>query len=162
MYFHRQRYLPHCSSRLTPFHRIRTYLNTSVTFRTLFLLPRLKNCLPIARGSSNHPLFISAIMIASDIICNNTYSNSHAVSSTKDPISLKVVEGELPCRMRCKLWTPSPFIADAAHLRYDTAYRPYSLSPSLIACVIDTINDPSTPRSIGGINRTDVLSYHQA
>jgi hypothetical protein len=32
-------------------------------------------CFPAAKGSSGHRLFISAFMIASKIICDNTYSN---------------------------------------------------------------------------------------
>jgi hypothetical protein len=39
------------------------------------LLQRLKTRFPAARGSSGHRLFISAFMIASKIICDDTYSN---------------------------------------------------------------------------------------
>ncbi|KDQ07966.1 hypothetical protein BOTBODRAFT_38408, partial [Botryobasidium botryosum FD-172 SS1] len=53
----------------------RTRLHSSVTFATLFLLNCLKRCFPAARGSSGHRLFISAFMIASKIICDDTYSN---------------------------------------------------------------------------------------
>lgn len=53
----------------------RTRLNASVTFAALFLLQRLKGRFPAARGSSGHRLFISAFMIASKIICDDTYSN---------------------------------------------------------------------------------------
>ena len=52
----------------------RTKLHTSVTFAAL-LLQRLKASLPTARGSSGHRLFISAFMIASKVICDDTYSN---------------------------------------------------------------------------------------
>ncbi|KAJ7865898.1 hypothetical protein B0H14DRAFT_3442703 [Mycena olivaceomarginata] len=37
--------------------------------------PRLKAHFPTARGSSGHRLFISAFMIASKVICDDTYSN---------------------------------------------------------------------------------------
>ncbi|KAG8907268.1 hypothetical protein FRB99_004962 [Tulasnella sp. 403] len=53
----------------------RTRLNPSVTFCALFLLSRLKGRFPAARGSSGHRLFISAFMIASKVICDDTYSN---------------------------------------------------------------------------------------
>ena len=46
-----------------------------VVFSALFLLARLKERFPAARGSSRHRLFISAFMIASKVICNDTYSN---------------------------------------------------------------------------------------
>jgi Cyclin, N-terminal domain len=46
-----------------------------VVFTALFLLARLKERFPAARGSSGHRLFISAFMIASKVICDDTYSN---------------------------------------------------------------------------------------
>ncbi|KAI0343708.1 hypothetical protein BDW22DRAFT_1306918, partial [Trametopsis cervina] len=53
----------------------RTRLHTSVTFAALYLLRRLKARFPAARGSSGHRLFISAFMLASKVICDDTYSN---------------------------------------------------------------------------------------
>ncbi|RDB25261.1 PHO85 cyclin-2 [Hypsizygus marmoreus] len=53
----------------------RTKLHESVTFAALILLQRLKARFPTARGSSGHRLFISAFMIASKVICDDTYSN---------------------------------------------------------------------------------------
>ncbi|KZT36389.1 hypothetical protein SISSUDRAFT_71074 [Sistotremastrum suecicum HHB10207 ss-3] len=53
----------------------RTRLPSSVTFSALYLLSRLKRRFPSARGSSGHRLFISAFMIASKVICDDTYSN---------------------------------------------------------------------------------------
>ncbi|KAK7472472.1 hypothetical protein VKT23_000587 [Stygiomarasmius scandens] len=53
----------------------RTKLHPSVTFASLVLLQRLKARFPTARGSSGHRLFISAFMIASKVICDDTYSN---------------------------------------------------------------------------------------
>ena len=46
-----------------------------MTFAALYLLQRLKARFPAARGSSGHRLFISAFMIASKVICDDTYSN---------------------------------------------------------------------------------------
>jgi len=53
----------------------RTRLHQSVTFSALYLLQRLKARFPAAKGSSGHRLFISAFMLASKIICDDTYSN---------------------------------------------------------------------------------------
>ncbi|KAK7691759.1 hypothetical protein QCA50_005160 [Cerrena zonata] len=53
----------------------RTRLHSSVTFSALFLLQRLKARFPAARGSSGHRLFISAFMLASKVMCDDTYSN---------------------------------------------------------------------------------------
>ena len=53
----------------------RTRLPASVTFAALYLLQRLKARFPAAKGSSGHRLFISAFMLASKIICDDTYSN---------------------------------------------------------------------------------------
>ncbi|KAG2363385.1 hypothetical protein BDR07DRAFT_1450747 [Suillus spraguei] len=52
-----------------------TKLHTSVTFAALVLFQQLKAHFPTAQGSSSHCLFISAFMLASKVICDNTYSN---------------------------------------------------------------------------------------
>ncbi len=41
----------------------------------LFILARLKECFPTTRGSSGRRIFISAFMIASKVICDDTYFN---------------------------------------------------------------------------------------
>ena len=46
-----------------------------VTFASLVFLQQLKACLPTTWESSGHQLFVSAFMLASKVICNNTYSN---------------------------------------------------------------------------------------
>jgi hypothetical protein len=53
----------------------RTKLNTCVVFAALVLLQRLKARFPTAKGSSGHRLFISAYMLASKVLCDDTYSN---------------------------------------------------------------------------------------
>ncbi|KDQ06614.1 hypothetical protein BOTBODRAFT_86484, partial [Botryobasidium botryosum FD-172 SS1] len=53
----------------------RTRLQSSVTFAALFLLDHPKGRFPTTCGSSGHRLFIPAFMIASKIICDDTYSN---------------------------------------------------------------------------------------
>ncbi|KAH6913938.1 alternative cyclin Pcl12 [Coprinopsis sp. MPI-PUGE-AT-0042] len=68
---HAQAKLPH----FVAYALHRTKLHPSVTFASLILLQRLKARFPTARGSSGHRLFISAFMIASKVICDDTYSN---------------------------------------------------------------------------------------
>jgi hypothetical protein len=53
----------------------RTKLPECVVFSALALLQRLKSRFPSAKGSSGHRLFISAFMIASKVMCDDTYSN---------------------------------------------------------------------------------------
>jgi hypothetical protein len=53
----------------------RTKLHSSVTFAALVLFQRLKAHFPTARESSGHFLFVSAFILASEVICDNTYSN---------------------------------------------------------------------------------------
>ncbi|THH16171.1 hypothetical protein EW146_g4417, partial [Bondarzewia mesenterica] len=53
----------------------RTCFHVSITFAALFLLQHLTTRFPAAKGSTGHRLFISAFMIASKIICDDTYSN---------------------------------------------------------------------------------------
>ena len=52
-----------------------TRLTPSVTFAALYLLQRLKTRFIAVHGSSGHRLLISAFMIASKVICDDTYSN---------------------------------------------------------------------------------------
>ena len=53
----------------------RTRLPTAVTYYALLLLKRLKTRYPVARGSSGHRLFIAAFMLASKMLCDDSYSN---------------------------------------------------------------------------------------
>ncbi|KAJ3972998.1 hypothetical protein EV361DRAFT_867271 [Lentinula raphanica] len=53
----------------------RTKLPECVVFSALALLQRLKSRFPSAKGSSGHRLFISAFMISSKVMCDDTYSN---------------------------------------------------------------------------------------
>ena len=54
----------------------RTKLHSLVTSVALVLLQCLKACFPTAHGLSGHHLFLSAFMITSKVICNDTYSNN--------------------------------------------------------------------------------------
>ncbi|KAG2085830.1 uncharacterized protein F5147DRAFT_792396, partial [Suillus discolor] len=53
----------------------RTKIHASVTFAALVLQQQLKECFPTAWGSLGHHLFISTFMLASKVICDDTYSN---------------------------------------------------------------------------------------
>ncbi|KAJ3528730.1 hypothetical protein NMY22_g9286 [Coprinellus aureogranulatus] len=74
-------YPPAATHRRTKLHHFiahalyRAKVHTAVTFATLILLQRLKAHFPTACGSSGHRLFISAFMIASKVMCDDTYSN---------------------------------------------------------------------------------------
>jgi hypothetical protein len=69
----------------------RTKLHASVTFAALVLLQRLKARFPTARGSSGHRLFISAFMIASKVICDDTYSNKSWCIVAQNMFSLREI-----------------------------------------------------------------------
>lgn len=53
----------------------RTKLDPCVTFAALVLLQRLKARYPFATGSSGHRLFISTYMLASKVICEDSFAN---------------------------------------------------------------------------------------
>ncbi|WFD34945.1 ABC-type xenobiotic transporter [Malassezia cuniculi] len=53
----------------------RTRLPVVVSYHALILLKRLKNRYPAARGSSGHRLFIAAYMLASKMVCDDSYNN---------------------------------------------------------------------------------------
>lgn len=67
----------------------RTKLPHFVTLVGLILLQRLKARYPSARGSSGHRLFISAFMIASKVVCDDTYSNQSWCIVAQKMFSLK-------------------------------------------------------------------------
>jgi Cyclin, N-terminal domain len=69
----------------------RTRLPEVVVFTSLFLLARLKERFPAARGSSGHRLFIFAFMIASKVICDDTYSNKSRFIAGQNLYTLKEV-----------------------------------------------------------------------
>src|SRR5260221_12417702 len=55
------------------------WLHTSVTFTVLYLLQCLKARFPAVKGSSGHWLFISAFMLTSKIICDDTSNKSWCI-----------------------------------------------------------------------------------
>ncbi|KAJ6523641.1 hypothetical protein B0H19DRAFT_1345393, partial [Mycena capillaripes] len=66
-------------------------LYQAVTYAALILLQRSKARLPTACGSSGHCLFISAFMIASKVICDNTYSNKSWSIVTQGMFTLREI-----------------------------------------------------------------------
>ncbi|TEB34017.1 hypothetical protein FA13DRAFT_1812031 [Coprinellus micaceus] len=73
-------------------------LHPSVTFAALILLQRLKVHFPTARGSSGHRLFISAFMIASKVICDDTYSNKSWGIAAQGMFPLREIN-QMECKM---------------------------------------------------------------
>ncbi|PKI85929.1 hypothetical protein MVES_000168 [Malassezia vespertilionis] len=67
-----------CTPRLAHFVAYalyRTRLPMTVVYTALLLLLRLKTRYPVARGSSGHRLFISAFMLATKMLCDDSYNN---------------------------------------------------------------------------------------
>ena len=76
----------------------RTRLPESVTYASLFLLQRLKARFSAAKGSSGHRLFISAFMLASKIICDDTYSNKSWCIVAQGMFALREIN-QMECKM---------------------------------------------------------------
>lgn len=97
----------------------RTKLSTSVTFAALVLLQRLKARFPTARGSSGHRLFISAYMIASKVICDDTYSNKSWCIVAQNMFSLREInqmEREMCSYLDWELTVDSPILTNFEHM----------------------------------------------
>lgn len=69
----------------------RTKLHSAVTFSALVLLQRLKARFPSARGSSGHKLFITALMISSKVMCDDTYSNKSWCIAAQSMFTLREI-----------------------------------------------------------------------
>ncbi|KAF6751050.1 hypothetical protein DFP72DRAFT_909176 [Ephemerocybe angulata] len=114
---HSQAELPH----FIAYALYRTKLHPSVTFASLVLLRRLKARFPTARGSSGHRLFISAFMIASKVICDDTYSNKSWSIATQKMFNLREVnqmERELCNYLDWELTVDNPILSN-----FETAVR---------------------------------------
>jgi hypothetical protein len=93
----------------------RTKLHVSVTFAALVLLQRLKARFPTARGSSGHRLFISAFMIASKVICDDTYSNKSWTIVAQGMFTLREInqmEREMCSYLEWELTVDNPILAN--------------------------------------------------
>ncbi|KAG9121254.1 hypothetical protein FRC07_002873, partial [Ceratobasidium sp. 392] len=78
-------------ARIVAYALHRTRPHSSVTFCALYLLSRLKKRFPAARASSGHRLYIFAFMIASKVICDNTYSNKSWCVAVQGMFTLREV-----------------------------------------------------------------------
>jgi hypothetical protein len=93
----------------------RTKLHPSVTIAALVLLQRLKARFPTARGSSGHRLFISAFMIASKVICDDTYSNKSWSIVAQGMFALREVnqmEREMCSYLEWELTVDNPILSN--------------------------------------------------
>ncbi|KAJ7659706.1 hypothetical protein DFH06DRAFT_1402746 [Mycena polygramma] len=69
----------------------RTKLHQAVTYAALVLLQRLKARFPTARAASGHRLFISAFMVASKVICDDSYSNKSWITVAQCLFTLREI-----------------------------------------------------------------------
>ena len=69
----------------------RTRLPVVVSYHALILLKRLKERYPAARGSSGHRLFIAAYMLASKMVCDDSYNNKSWTIVCQGLLSLREV-----------------------------------------------------------------------
>ncbi|KAJ3868293.1 MAG: hypothetical protein NXY57DRAFT_34611 [Lentinula lateritia] len=115
------------------FHR--TKLHESVTFAALALLQRLKARFPTARGSSGHRLFISAFMIASKVICDDTYSNKSWSIVAQGMFTLREInqmEREMCNYLDWELTVDNPILADFTTMvkeDFSSSQGPYPTYP---------------------------------
>lgn len=66
-------------------------MHSTVTFSALVLLQRLKARFPTARGSCGHRLFITAFMISSKVMCDDTYSNKSWCIAAQSMFTLREI-----------------------------------------------------------------------
>ncbi|KDQ13592.1 hypothetical protein BOTBODRAFT_33598, partial [Botryobasidium botryosum FD-172 SS1] len=129
----------------------RTRLHSSVTFAALFLLNRLKGRFPAARGSSGHRLFISAFMIASKIICDDTYSNKSWCVVGQGMFSLREInqmEREMCAYLEWVLTVPKEELeVFEAELKKEYGA---DRSPKTMLPIVTASSLPTPPRSAAG------------
>ncbi|KAJ7044310.1 hypothetical protein C8F04DRAFT_1070143 [Mycena alexandri] len=97
----------------------RTKLHSAVTYAALVLLQRVKARFPTARGSCGHRLFISAFMIASKVICDDTYSNKSWSIVAQGMFTLREInqmEREMCNYLDWELTVDSPVLRDFADM----------------------------------------------
>jgi hypothetical protein len=90
-----------------------TKLHPSMMFASLILLQRLKARFPLARGSSGHRLFISAFMISSKVMCDDTYSNKSWSVVAQGMFNLREInqmEREMCNYLEWELTTANPML----------------------------------------------------
>jgi hypothetical protein len=111
----------------------RTKLHSSVTFAALVLLQRLKARFPTARGSSGHRLFISAFMIASKVICDDTYSNKSWSVVAQGMFSLREInqmEREMCSYLEWELTVDNPILGNFEAMVKQDFHLPHGPYPT--------------------------------
>ncbi|KAH8835553.1 hypothetical protein DL96DRAFT_64634 [Flagelloscypha sp. PMI_526] len=109
----------------------RTRLHPCVTYAALVLMQRLKARFPTAKGSSGHRLFISAFMIASKVICDDTYSNRSWSIVAQGLFSLREMnqmERELCSYLDWELTVADPILTDFTN-RVEQDFGPHATEP---------------------------------
>jgi hypothetical protein len=149
----------------------RTKLHSSVTFAALVLLQRLKARFPTARGSSGHRLFISAFMIASKVICDDTYSNKSWSIVAQGMFTLREInqmEREMCSYLDWELTVDNPILSNFEMMvkrdfRGPAPYPTYSLQMvSKKANIVSTSSSsPSTPVPPPNSSTSPIPSFGQ-
>ena len=111
----------------------RTRLHPSVTFVALYLLQHLKARFPAAKGSSGQRLYISAFVLASKIICDDTYSNKSWCTVGQGMFALREInqmEREMCSYLEWQLNVDPTTLRDfESRVRHD--FAPSTARPSL-------------------------------
>jgi len=142
----------------------RTKLHPSVTFAALALLQRLKARFPSARGSSGHRLFISAYMISSKVMCDDTYSNKSWCIVAQGMFTLREInqmEREMCNYLDWELTVDDPILGEfeealkrdfgvsrSAYPNYPTSFvskRAARAESSSSATPMETVGDGTSP-----------------
>ncbi|RSH89826.1 hypothetical protein EHS25_001812 [Saitozyma podzolica] len=140
----------------------RTRLSSIVTFAALLLLQRLKTRHPAARGSSGHRLFISAFMIASKVICDDTYSNQSWVIVAQNMFALQEInqmERELCAYLEWNLNVQGEEVVEfEARIRSEHGSKAIATSsPSPGPTSVLPVNAYSGPETKGDPNRSQPI-----
>jgi hypothetical protein len=138
----------------------RTKLHTSVAYSALVLLSRLKARFPSAKGSSGHRLFISAFMISSKVMCDDTYSNKSWAIVAQNLFALREVNqmehemvNYLDFELNVDSYTLSLFEAALKRDFGANASQPYPRYPlDMISKRARESRSPSAPPSRAGLS----------
>jgi hypothetical protein len=122
----------------------------------------LKTRYPAARGSSGHRLFISALMIASKVLCDDTYSNKPWVIVAQKMFALQEInqmERELCAHLEWNLNVQGDEIVEfEARIRSEHGSKSIAAStPSPGPTSVLSINAYSGPGMKGDPNRSEQI-----
>ena len=109
-----------------------------MTFTALYLLQHLKACFPATKGSLGQCLYISAFVLASKIICDDTYSNKSWCIVGQGMFMLWEID-QIECEMCSYLeWqlnvNPTMLRDFESHVHHNFAPSTACPSPSLLDC----------------------------